>query len=211
MIIPVYPNNVIMCRSDISEDYTNLILNATALSCDIETTGLDWRIDKIGTCQLYIQGGPAIIVKMDEERPGNLIRLLSNTRVKKVFHHALFDLRFMVFNWNFEPNNVYCTKIASKLLDPQNSHEHSLKCLLKRYIDIEVDKKEQISDWITENLTESQIRYAINDVLFLMSLLKVLEQQLASKGLWHIALRCFDHIPTRVRLDILGYKDVFTY
>ncbi|OHB82657.1 MAG: hypothetical protein A2Z38_06115 [Planctomycetes bacterium RBG_19FT_COMBO_48_8] len=187
------------------------ILKSGTVSWDIETSGLDWKDERIATCQLCISGSQVFIVKTNENPPERLKTILGDSSVKKIFHHAAFDLRFMLHNWIVEPKNIACTKIAAKLLHPKNLDLHSLKGLIKHYFGVNISKNERTSNWFARDLTDDQIIYAANDVIYLEQLLPKLEKELYSKNLIEIALSCFEHIPTRVKLDVLGYDDVYKY
>src|SRR6266403_2787055 len=99
---------------------------AGLIGWDIETSGLDWKLDKIGTCQVFIPKCDVFVVQMDKtgSAPANLESLLRDLEVRKVLHHAIFDLRFMLHHWAVLIENVACTKIASKILDP-SAHDHT--------------------------------------------------------------------------------------
>lgn len=203
--------NVVICHDDLPIEYFDSIIMAKIVAWDIETSGLNWRTDRMGICQLHTPDKPVVIVKISETPPKILKSLLKDSSIKKVFHHAMFDLRFMVHNWKVTPKNIACTKIASKILDPEKRNNHNLQSLLKVYLGLEKDKSEQLSDWLSSELTKEQIRYAVNDVIYLIQLLHVLENELKSNGLIELAHECFAHIPTRVKLDLLGYEDIFSY
>jgi ribonuclease D len=187
------------------------IRRARFVAWDIETSGLDWRNDAIGTCQVHVQGGPTAIIRMDGNVPRRLVSLLSDPSLCKVFHHAMFDLRFMVYKWKAAPRNVACTKIASKLLDVTGERDHGLQSLLKRQLGVEISKDQRLSNWLSDGLTGEQIAYASNDVMYLVPLLFSLEKSLDSVGLLSLAQACFEHLPTRVQLDISGYGDIYRY
>jgi ribonuclease D len=84
------------------------------IAWDIETTGLDWRQERIGTCQLFAEAVGAVVISVGEDRPSALARLIEDSTVEKVFHHAPFDLRFMVSAWQVLPASIRDTKVASK-------------------------------------------------------------------------------------------------
>jgi len=195
---------------DLSKEETELATKKGEIGWDIETTGLDWQVATICTCQLSIGAEKIIIVKTNEHRPGNLCNLLQNSQIKKVFHHATFDLRFMAYKWEANALNVACTKIASKLLYPKRK-DHSLKSLLKEYFGICIDKNERMSNWLSDELTTEQVSYAARDVMYLIPLLMELEKKLKTKKLLDLSKACFEHIPTRVQLDINKYGDVYQY
>ena len=121
---------------------------------DIETSGLDWRSDRIGTCQIFAEELGAVVVSLAGETPVRLAGLLENAHVVKVFHHAPFDLRFMVHAWGARPASIRCTKVASKLLDPQAPNEvHSLQNLAERFLDVRLSKGPvRTSDWSAATL-----------------------------------------------------------
>jgi ribonuclease D len=183
----------------------------TVVACDTETTGLDWKSDCLCTCQVWIDVSHSYVVKLDGATPRVISRLMENRGITKVFHHALFDLRFLASQFGVKPVNIRCTKIASKLLDPGGGPEHTLKHLLMTRLGVKVDKSARMSDWRSGSLSNEQLRYAVNDVRYLLELMNRLQAELSEKRLWALAKACFSHIPTRVELDIGGYKDVFAY
>src|SRR6266404_7576017 len=87
-------------KQDLSEEYFIAACNAGIVACDIETSGLNWWVDKIATCQFYIPNGSAAIVRVSDSIPEFIVKLMSDESTKKVFHHAMFDLRFMVYKWH---------------------------------------------------------------------------------------------------------------
>ena len=204
-------NNMEIYNRDISSKCYDHIRNAAQVAWDIETSGLNWRNDHIAICQLYTKDELVTIVKCNNVIPDKLRALLSDPSVRKVFHHAMFDLRFMSFHWKVSPVNIACTKIAAKLISRDPDTKHSLKLLLKKYLGVSIDKHEQLSNWFAENLSADQISYAVRDVKYLFKLLAELEKQLKGQGDLELAYTCFEHIPTRVTLDVLGCGDVYSY
>jgi ribonuclease D len=195
---------------DLNPSMFRVFSSCSAIAWDIETTGLNWDHDRIATCQLFNPTVGTFVVQVGPSTPSHLFRLLEDANVMKVFHHAMFDLRFMAFHWGAKPANIACTKVSSKLLNPTES-DHSLKTLLRRHLGVQIDKKEQLSDWTSRQLSASQLEYAANDVLYLIDLFDKLRDQLYARGLLDLLVGCFLHIPTRVQLDIRRYPDVFTY
>jgi len=201
---------VLVQFGDLNINDLELALKIGEVGCDIETTGLDWKKATICTCQLSIGDEKIIVVRTGTNRPENLCRLLSDNQVKKVFHHATFDLRFMAYKWGANACNVACTKIASKLLNP-NCNNHSLKSLLYDFLGIRIDKNERMSNWLSVELSTEQVSYAARDVMYLIPLLKELDEKLEEKQLLNLSRACFTHITTRVYLDINGYGDIYEY
>ncbi|MFD4434124.1 ribonuclease D [Nocardia sp. NPDC058497] len=198
---------------DLDERFLSLCRTARQVAWDIETSGLDWKKDRIATCQVAAQGEVAVVRFGDNlGRPTRLARLLEDPTVVKVFHHAPFDLRFMGFQWLVSPRSVACTKIASKILEPGlDSGDHSLMQVLNRRLGIQISKEQQRSDWFAEQLTAAQLEYAAEDVRHLAALFEDEIGEAKRRGLDGLLQRCFDFLPSRVELDILGAGDVYAY
>jgi ribonuclease D len=181
---------------------------------DIETSGLDWREDVIGTCQLFTEGLGTGVVSIGRGCvPSRLAALLADPGVVKVFHHAPFDLRFMAHSWGVRPASVRCTKVASKLLAPDVPNEmHSLQSLLARYLGVHIDKGAvRTSDWSAPVLSAAQVEYAAADVIHLPRLLRALQAELDARGLSELYDKCCQFLPSRVALELGGFPDVFAY
>jgi ribonuclease D len=205
--------SVQVARGDLPSGLAAAFACATRIAWDVETSGLDWRRDHLGTCQLFTAEVGPVVVSVDAGVPSRLVELLENPEVEKVFHHAPFDLRFMVYNWKVRPASIRCTKVASKLLTPSAANqEHGLQSLLLNHVDIRLSKGTvRTSDWTAANLTEAQIDYAAGDVIHLPQLLSVLMGKLEAEGLDKIYDDCCAFIPARVQLELCEYPDVFAY
>lgn len=203
-----------VARGDLPAEYFPAFRESALVAWDIETSGLDWRTCRIGTCQLFAAGTGTAVVSIEPAfRPERLVSLLEDGNLAKVFHHAPFDLRFMMHEWRARPVAVRCTKVASKLIDPHAPNEaHSLQQLVARYLGIDLPKGAvRTSDWTAHDLTPEQIQYAAADVIHLPSLLGALNARLAQMGLGPLYDRCCDFLPTRAALELGGYPDVFAY
>lgn len=198
---------------DLDVDFYTDALAADAIAWDIETSGLDWSKDRVATCQLALPDGRVRVVRVDmDRRPGRLVSVLEEATTRKVFHHAPFDLRFMMAAWGAAPRSIACTKIASKILEPTlDSSQHSLKPLLERHLGIEISKDEQVSDWLAPELSTDQVSYAAADVAHLLALEKHLVSRSKDAGLVDLLMASWRYLPARASLDILGAGDVFTY
>ena len=154
-----------------------------------------------------------MVVSLSDARPTRLAALLENPSVEKVFHHAPFDLRFMVHGWGVRPASIRCTKVASKLLEPNAPNEaHSLQQLVFRYLGVHLEKGPvRTSDWSAAELTSDQLEYAAGDVLHLLALLDALAGGLKSADLTLLYDDCCAFLPARAFLEIGGYPDVFAY
>ncbi|MCR6492723.1 ribonuclease D [Cellulomonas sp. P24] len=204
---------VTLAEGDLPDELLRRFLSSGVVGWDTETGGLDWRTDRLALCQLHAPQVGTVLVRMTDQRPQSLARLLADPDVTKVFHHAPFDLRFMHRAWGVRASNVRCTKVASKLLSPSApAGEHSLAALVDRHLAVALEKgAERVSDWSAPELSREQMRYAARDVEFLLPLLDVLEAQLGANGLASLYAECCAFLPAQVETSILGLDDVFAY
>lgn len=199
-------------KGDVDTELLNVLARDRLVACDIETSGLDFIEDDIGTVQLSSRAAGSFVVKVDSRVPPILRSLMEDENVTKVFHHASFDVRFLVSKWSISPRNVADTKIASKLLRPgAPAGAHSLKPLLRSYLGVDIDKAQQVSDWTALDLTAEQVSYALNDVRHLLPLYEVLCEDVEKQGLATIYDECLRFLPVRAVLDVGGWPDVFQY
>lgn len=200
-------------RRDIPRSVYTKLVKSGRVAWDIETNGLDPQEARIGTCQIYAQDvGALIITDVADNIPPLLARLLSDDNVLKVFHHAPFDLSFMVAAWHVEPRNVACTKIAVKLVTPSAPAEKfSLKYLMAHHFDLHLDKQIRFTDWMANSLSANQVQYAAGDVIKLLDLYDLLASELSHRGLSELYDRCLEFLPTHVNLRLHGCPDPFKY
>ncbi|HEY8382340.1 MAG TPA: ribonuclease D [Microvirga sp.] len=186
----------------------------TAIAVDTETLGLNPHRDRLCVVQISTGDGTADVVQVlkDGPRPENLIRVLGDESVLKIFHFARFDLAVLFHHLGVMPRPVYCTKIASKLTRTYTDR-HGLKDLLRDLLSVEISKQQQSSDWGAETLSQAQIEYAASDVLHLHALKARLDSMLERENRVGVAHHCFDFLPTRAQLDLLGWPetDIFAH
>lgn len=184
-----------------------------SIAIDSETTGLNLRRDRLCVIQISSGNGDAHLVKFDGSNYNapNLKKLLSDPKVLKIFHFARFDLAIIKQFLNVELTNIYCTKIASKLVRTYTD-AHGLKALCKELLNVELSKEQQSSDWAALEISEDQIKYAASDVLYLHRLKDRLDNMLKREGRDVIANNCFKFLPTRALLDLSGFEgDIFSH
>ena len=202
-----------VCDRDLPEALCREYLAAEALAVDTETMGLIYQRDRLCLVQLCDPKGRVTVVRIAKgqtEAP-NLKQLLEATNVLKVFHFARFDLAMLRQNLDIQVTPVFCTKIASKLARTYSSR-HGLKELVLELEQVELDKSSQSSDWgNAANLSDEQLRYAANDVRYLLSVRLKLITMLTREDRWEIAQQCFEALPVIVALDLLQYKDIFEH
>lgn len=185
-----------------------------SVAVDTETQGLSLVRDKLCLVQLSAGDGHAHIVQMDRNSYDcpNLKALMENPDVEKIFHFARFDVAMMKRDLGVTINPVFCTKIASGLTRTYTD-AHGLKSLCKELINVDLSKHQQSSDWAADELTDAQLDYAASDVLYLHQLQRVLTARLFREGRYELAKSCFEFLPTRADLDILGWDgvDIFSH
>ena len=173
------------------------------IAIDTETMGLNISNDRLCLIQISDGTGNSYIVqflKNSYDAP-NLKKILDDESILKIFHYARFDVA-----------PIYCTKIASKLARTFTDR-HGLKDLCKDLLKINLNKQSQTSDWGNENLTENQLEYAANDVLYLHEIKNKLDKIIEREGKQHLAKACFKFLETRAEFDLLGWqdKDIFEH
>ena len=197
-------------RGDLPADYRP----GPAIAIDTETLGLNPHRDRLCVVQISKGDGDADVVQIlkDGPLPENLIRVLSDESVLKIFHYARFDLAVLFHAFGVMPRPVYCTKIASRLVRTYTDR-HGLKDLLRELLAVEISKQQQSSDWGAGTLTQAQIDYAASDVLHLHALKDKLDGMLERENRLGIAHQCFAFLPTRAQLDLLGWAetDIFAH
>lgn len=178
------------------------------VAIDCETMGLHPHRDRL--CVVQLSGGDGHahllqVAKGQTEAP-NLCRLLTDPDVLKLFHFGRFDIAAMQNAFGAVTAPVYCTKIASRLIRTYTDR-HGLAKLLQELLQIDVSKQQQSSDWGADTLTQAQIDYAASDVLYLHKLRAKLNEMLLREDRMEVAQACFDFLPMRANLDLIGWPD----
>ena len=178
------------------------------VAIDTETMGLDPRRDRLCVVQLSDGNGDAHLVQIakGQRSAPNLERLLTDPAVVKLFHFGRFDIAALKNAFGVTTAPVWCTKIASRLIRTFTDR-HGLKYLLLELVGVDVSKQQQTSDWGSVDLTDAQKEYAASDVLYLHKLKAELEARLVREGRMELAQRCFDFLPTRAELDLMGWDE----
>jgi ribonuclease D len=189
------------------------------VAVDTETMGLNLHRDRLCLVQMSGGDGHAHLVQLiPPERGGrgfeapNLKRLMSDPAVVKLMHFGRFDVAALQLSLGITVSPVKCTKIAAKLVRTFTDR-HGLKDLCKELLGVDLSKQQQSSDWGAMELTADQLAYAASDVLYLHALWAKLEAILIREQRLELAESCFAFLPTRARLDLLGYEepDLFSH
>jgi ribonuclease D len=181
---------------------------------DTETLGLVPQRDRLCVVQLSRGDGSADVVQIaqGQTRAKNIEKLLADPKITKLFHFARFDVAILYKTFGVLASPIYCTKIASRLARTYTDR-HGLKDLARELLGIELSKQQQSSDWGSETLSDAQLSYAASDVLYLHGLRERLDAMLKREGRYEIAKACFEFLPARARLDLLGWadEDIFSH
>jgi len=178
------------------------------VAIDTETMGLNPMRDRLCLVQLSSGDGNAHLVQIarGQKSAPNLERLLTDPGVIKLFHFGRFDIAGKKQAFGVTTAPVWCTKIAAKLVRTFTDR-HGLKYLLNELVGVDVSKQQQTSDWGSVTLSDAQKEYAASDVLYLHRLKAALEVALLREDRMDLAQRCFDFLPTRAELDLLGWDE----
>ncbi|MGV3554715.1 MAG: ribonuclease D [Croceibacterium sp.] len=191
------------------EDLPAGVLAPGPIAVDTETMGLVTPRDRLCLLQISDGHGDEHLVRFANgsryDAP-NLKAVLADPARLKLYHFARFDLAAIEHYLGVLAAPVFCTKIASKLTRTYTDR-HGLKNLVSELLGLDISKQQQSSDWGAPELSEAQREYAASDVRFLHRLRDVLSERLEREGRTELAQACFDFLPTRARLDIVGWGD----
>ncbi len=181
------------------------------VACDCEFTGLNPPKDKLCLIQLYSVGSKEVhivqFINRDSYNAPNLIKLLTNQNIKKIFHYARKDLQMIYWALNKHVNNVECTKLQSKLARGY-SNQHSYKTLVQEFCNVAISKAKQSSDFGKKDLDPEQLKYSSNDVLYIEKINKELNHILEREKRMDLYKNSLKYLKTRVELDIAGFEKI---
>ena len=183
------------------------------VAIDTEAMGLDPSRDRLCLIQIFDGETDCHMVQFENVNTDspNLIKLLNDENIQKIFHYARFDMAALKHALKIDVKNVYCTKIASKIARTYTNN-HGLKDLCKELLGVEISKKQQSSDWGSSNLSKEQIAYAANDVIYLHKIKNKLDEMLIREDRQLLVDACLSFLPTRVDLDLRGWEnDIFSH
>ena len=196
-------NNIQLHKNDLPDE----LELGNIIAVDGEFMGLNVRRDPLCLIQISSGNSDAHIVQFDRNNyiAPNLVKMLSDSNIIKIFHYGRADLAHIKYYLKTETNNILDTKIASKLARSY-SDNHSLKTLIKEFINIDVSKQFQNSDFGGE-LTPAQLKYCANDVIFLHEIHNQLQKILERENRIKLYQDCLKFLKTRVDLDLALFKD----
>ena len=177
------------------------------IAVDGEFMGLNVRRDPLCLIQISSGNSDAHIIQLDRAnyKAPNLVKILSDSNITKIFHYGRADMAHIKYYLKTETNNILDTKIASKLARSY-SDNHSLKTLIKEFLNIDISKQFQSSDFGGE-LTPAQLKYCANDVIYLHKIHNELYKMLKRESRIELYQNCLKFLKTRVELDLALFKD----
>ena len=194
-------------KGDLSDEALALYTGDVAI--DTETLGLNPHRDRLCVVQLSPGDGSVDIVQIakDQKKAPNITKLIKDRKKTKIYHFGRFDIAVIEHAFGAQANPVFCTKIASRLTRTYTD-KHGLQHLVREFLGIELSKQQQSSDWASPELSPAQLDYAAADVLYLHRLKEALEDRLIRDGRLKEAQACFAFLPTRAKLDLIGWPEI---
>ena len=202
------------CQEDISDKVVDTIKGSIAI--DTEATGLQIpERDKLSLIQLCDEKGEVYIIQPDRKnyKAPNLVSLMENEKIQKIGHFLRFDKNAIEFFLKCKIKNIFDTKIASKVVRTYTD-AHGLKNLVFEFCNKNLDKRLSSTDWNKNlnDLSDKQLEYAANDVIYLHKIKNELEKMLIRENRMDLFKRCIEFLDTRVELDQTGFKfDIFEH
>ena len=196
-------NNIQLHKNDLPDD----LKLGNIIAVDGEFMGLNVRRDPLCLIQLSSGNSDAHIIQFDRNNYNapNLVNLLSDEKITKIFHFGRADMAHIKHYLKTETNNILDTKIASKLARSY-SDNHSLKTLIKEFINIDISKQFQSSDF-GGDLSSAQLKYCANDVIYLHKINNFLDEILLRENRMDLYKKTIKFLKTRVSLDLALFKD----
>ena len=201
-------------KEDITSEIANSFKNSIAI--DTEATGLQIpERDKLSLIQICDENGNVFIIQPNKDsfKAPNLVSVLENDKILKIGHFLRFDKNALEFFLKCKIKNIFDTKIASKIVRTYTDG-HGLKNLVQEFCNKSLDKRHGSSDWTKDlnDLTDKQLEYAANDVIYLHKIKNELEKMLIREKRMEIFKKCLTFLDTRVALDQSGFKfDIFEH
>ena len=196
----------------IKEDITSEIASSfkNSIAIDTEATGLQIpERDKLSLIQICDEDGNVFIIQPNKNnfKAPNLVSVLQNDKILKIGHFLRFDKNALEFFLKCKMKNIFDTKIASKLVRTYTD-SHGLKNLVQEFCSKSLDKRQGSSDWNRDinDLSDKQLEYAANDVIYLHKIKNELEKMLIRENRMDLYKKCIDFLDTRIELDQKGFK-----
>ena len=205
---------IIKIKEDITSEIANSFKNSIAI--DTEATGLQIpERDKLSLIQICDEKENVYIIQPNKKtyQAPNLVSVLQNDKILKIGHFLRFDKSALEFFLKCKMKNIFDTKIASKIVRTYTD-AHGLKNLVQEFCNKSLDKRQGSSDWNKDinDLSDKQLEYAANDVIYLHKIKSELEKMLKRENRMELFDNCIKFLDTRIKLDQSGFKfDIFEH
>ena len=195
-------------QGDISLEIASSFKGSIAI--DTEATGLQIpERDKLSLIQICGENSDVYVIQPDRKsyKAPNLVSVLENDKIQKIGHFLRFDKSALEYFLKCKMKNIFCTKISSKIVRTYTD-AHGLKNLVQEFCNKNLDKRQGSSDWNKDisELSDKQLEYAANDVIYLHKIKNELEKMLIRENRMDIYKKCIDFLDTRIELDQKGFK-----
>ncbi|MBE7412617.1 MAG: ribonuclease D [Leptospiraceae bacterium] len=199
-------------QGDLDNDSFEFYSKEEKLAIDCEMMGLNPNRDRLCLVQITDSKNRSSLIQIfpDQKEAPHLKNLFENSEIIKIFHYARMDTLFLKARLGIFVKGIFCTKIASKMARTYTD-KHGLRELIREFFDVNIDKKNQSSDWGKKVLSQDQLNYATEDVKYLISLEAKLTEILIRENRYELAQECFSFLPALTELDRLEMKDVFEH
>ncbi|MCE9599844.1 MAG: ribonuclease D [Spirochaetia bacterium] len=200
-----------LVEQDITDELYAELVEAPELGVDCEMMGLNPHRDRLCLVQIGKEGGPYVLVQVNDSIGAPKLKsLLENPAIQKIFHFARMDCLFLSVRLKANVQNIFCTKLASRLARTYTDR-HGLKELVREFTGEQLDKTITTSDWGNAKLSPEQLKYAEEDIKYLFRIKRKLQEMLERENRFEMYRRSVEFLPVRVRMDELGYDDIFAH
>jgi len=203
-------------QDDISAEGLRELEKHSSLAIDTEGSGLQIpHRDKLSLVQFSTGNNDAYIIQPDRKKykAPNIVKILENKKITKIGHYLRYDISGLEYFLKCDVKNIFDTKLASKLCRTYSQY-HGLKDLTQEFCGKKIDKRLGSSDWNKNlnELTEAQLQYCSNDVIYLHKIKEALNKMLVRENRLELYENCIQFLKTRIKLDQSGFsEDIFQH
>jgi ribonuclease D len=203
-------------QDDISTDVLNVLEKHSSIAIDTEGSGLQIpHRDNLSLIQISTGNNEAYIIQPNRKnyKAPNIVKILENAKITKIGHYLRYDVSGLEYFLKCNIKNIFDTKIASKLCRTYTQN-HGLKDLVQEFCNKKLDKRLGSSDWNKnfEELTDAQLQYCSNDVIYLHKIRDQLYKMLVRENRLELYESCIQFLKTRIKLDQSGFtEDIFQH